>query len=223
MLSELFKVEKVLDVCSKICYFLVVNLLFIISNIPVLLFLLFVGISQVRTYLPLFLLSMVPMAPALSAVMYCMNRIINGIETGAWRDYKKGYRSSLWQKIKLALGHVLVILIFWTNIEFFTFQMPLLPLAAIFIFLFAVSILVTPELYLLASRYEMSNLELAKTALTLTLGKPITTLGNVAALGIVLASFELVAGTTVLFMGSVYCFLVVFMNQRILNELESRE
>lgn len=48
------------------------------------------------------------------------------------------------------------------------------------------------------------------------------TLGNVVALGIILMSFELSAGTTVLFMGSVYGFLVMFMNQRVLNELESQ-
>ena len=67
-MGELFNIEKVLGICEKICYFFTVNLLFIISNIPVLLFLLFVGAGQIRECLPLFLLCLLPMAPALSAV-----------------------------------------------------------------------------------------------------------------------------------------------------------
>ena len=47
-------------------------------------------------------------------------------------------------------------------------------------------------------------------------------LGNIAALAIVLVAFELSAGTTVLFMGSVYGFLVMFMNQNVMQKLENR-
>lgn len=54
MLGELFHIEKILEVCEKILYFLKINLLFLVFNIPVLLFFLFVGISNVREYLPFF-------------------------------------------------------------------------------------------------------------------------------------------------------------------------
>ncbi len=220
-MGELFNIEKVLGFCEKICYFFTVNLLFIISNIPVLLFLLFVGAGQIRERLPLFLLCL-PMAPALSAVMYAMNRLIHGTEGRALRDYRKGYCADLWQKAKLGAGQLLVILVCWTNIEFFSVQIRILPLAVLFIILFAAAVLVTPNLYLLISRYEMSNLQIARTAVTLLVAKPIAALGNIAALGVVLAAFEISAGTTVLFMGSVYGFLVMFMNQSVMRQLEER-
>ena len=76
------------------------------------------------------------------------------------------------------------------------------------------------NLYMLVSRYEMGNLHIAKTAVTLLFAKPVFTLGNVVALGIVLAAFEISAGTTVLFMGSIYGFLVMFMNQSVMQKLE---
>lgn len=121
-MEELFHIEKVLGFCERVCYFLLVNLLFVISNIPILLFLLFVGASQIRECLPLFLLCLVPMAPALSAVMYTMNRLIHGTERTAWKDYKKGYCSDFVQKIVLGAGQLLVILLCWTNIEFFPYN-----------------------------------------------------------------------------------------------------
>ena len=139
-MEELFNIEKILDFCEKVCYFFTVNLLFIVSNIPVLLFLLFVGAGQIRECLPLFLLSLLPMAPALSAVMYAMNRLIRGTQRGALRDYKKGYCSDLLQKAGLGMGHLLVIFICWTNIEFFLAQIRILPLALLFILLFAMAL-----------------------------------------------------------------------------------
>ncbi len=38
---------------------------------------------------------------------------------------------------------------------------------------------------------------------------------------LILGAFEISAGTTVLFMGSIYGFLVMFMNRRLLQELEN--
>ena len=75
---------------------------------------------------------------------------------------------------------------------------------------------------MLASRYKMGNLEIVRTAVTLMIAKPVFTLGNIVALLLILAAFEISAGTTVLFMGSVYGFLVMFMNQSVMKKLEER-
>lgn len=221
-MEELFNIEKVLGFCEKVCYFFTVNILFVISNIPALLFLLFVGAGQIRECLPLFLVCLLPMAPALSAVMYAMNRLIRGTQGNALRDYRKGYLRDFFRKAELGAGQLLVILVCWTNIEFFTLQVRSLLLAILFIVLFAAAVLVTPNLYMLASRYEMGNIQIAKTAVTLMFVKPIFTLGNIVAFLIILASFEISAGTTVLFMGSAYGFLVMFMSQSVMRQLENR-
>ncbi|WP_251389942.1 DUF624 domain-containing protein [Mediterraneibacter agrestimuris] len=220
-MAELFNIERVLGFCERVCYFFMINLLFVVSNLPVLFFLLFVGGSQIRECLPLFLFCMIPMAPALSAVFYSMNRLIHGIEGSAWRDYKRGYCSDFRQTIMLGTGQVFFIFMFAANMEFFAVQVRILPLAVVFAVLGAAAVLVTPNLYMLASRYEMKNLQIVKTGVTLLIARPIATLGNIVSLAIVLMAFELVAGTTVLFMGSVYGFLVMFMNQAVMRNLEN--
>ena len=65
-------------------------------------------------------------------------------------------------------------------------------------------------------------LEIVRTAVTLMIAKPVFTLGNIVALLLILAAFEISAGTTVLFMGSVYGFLVMFMNQSVMKKLAER-
>lgn len=104
----------------------------------------------------------------------------------------------------------------------FSIQLKIFPLTIVFILLFAAAVLVTPNLYMLISRYEMKNMQIVKTGVTLLIAKPAATLGNIVALAIVLVAFELSAGTTVLFMGSVYGFLVMFMNQNVMQKLENR-
>lgn len=220
MLGELFRIDKILGFCEKVCYFFVVNLLFILSVVPVLLFFLFIGISQANVYLPLFLLCMTSVPPAFCAVLYAMRRMIDGRERGPVKDYFRGYRMDFWQKYKLGCGHMLVLFILWTNAQFFTRLMPVRPLALLFGILFAFAVIISPNLYLLASRYVLNNLKLAKSAIILTITKPVGTLGNIAALGTVLVLFELAAGTAILCMFSIYGFLVAFINLRVLRMLE---
>lgn len=110
-MGELFNIEKVFGFCEKVCYFFTVNMLFVLSNIPVLLFLLFVGAGRIRECFPLFLMCLLSLAPALSAVMYAMNRLIHGIERNALKDYKKGYCRDFMQKIRLGVGQLFVVLI----------------------------------------------------------------------------------------------------------------
>ena len=153
--------------------------------------------------------------------MYAMNRLIQGTEGRALRDYKRGYCMDFMQKALLGAGQLLAILICWTNIEFFSIQIRIFPLVILFVLLFA-AVLVTPNLYMLASRYKMGNPKIVRTAVTLMIVKPVFTLGNIVALLLILAAFEISAGTTVLFMGSVYGFLVMFMNQSVMKKLEER-
>lgn len=222
MLSELFHLDKILDVCEKILYFLKINLLFLASNLPVLLFFLFVGITHVREYLPFFLVCLLPAGPAFSAVLFAMNRMFRGTYTGAWKDYRAGYTDEFGKKILLAAVQGALLWVFWTNVEFFSLQMPCLPLMILFIGLFAGTVLMTPNLYLLASRYQMAVKDYFRGAVLLTITKPALTFGNLVAAVFILMLLEIKAGTVVLFMASIYGFLIVFMNRKAVRMLDEQ-
>ena len=146
--------------------------------------------------------------------------LLSKTETGVWRDYRKAYRDDWGQKYLLAAGHMFLILVFEINIEFFAVQIPVFPLMILFVILFAAALAVTPNLYLLASRYRMKNRDIVKISLILLVTRPVSTLGSIVSLGVILMLFELKAGTAVLFMGSLYGFLIAFMNRKVLHSLE---
>lgn len=223
MRCEAFNIIKIFGFCEKICYFFIVNLLFLIFTTPVLLFFLFLGISKVSTYLPLFMVCMLSVPPALAAVLYAMNRISKGEESGACRDFLKGYKTDFWQKCKLGAFQLILLFGLWTDIRFFSEQVIIVPLVIIFTMVFIFFILITPNLYLLSSRYVMTNRNIIKSACILTITRPICTLGCTASLGIVLMFFELIAGTTILFMVSIYGFLVVYISKGMFQSLEDKK
>ncbi len=220
MLGEILNIEKILNACDRILYFLKINFFFLISNFPVLLFFLFVGISQVRTCLPLFLACAVFAGPALCGVFFSMNRVLHKTDTTAWKDYRTGYTDCWGRKMAVAAVQAAAVWVFWTNVEFFAVEVPVLPLMIFFLILFVGTILITPNLYLLASRYEMGVREIIRGSVVLTVTRPVNTLGNTAMLAVVLMLLEIKAGTFILFIASIYGFMVTFMHQRIQRAIE---
>ncbi len=223
MLNEVFRMEKLVAFYERIFYFLLINLLFLLFNLPMLLFFLFVGMNKVIAYLPLFLTCMIPFFPALSAVYYAMLKVVKGTEVSPIKDFWKGYRSDWLQKLRLSCLHLLTVFILVSNIQFFSKSIVVLPLVIFFCVLLLGAFLIIPNLYLLASRYQMGNFALLKAALILTVTRPIYTLGSAVAFLIILLLLELAAGITVLFVASVYGFLVVFMSRQLLDSLEQKQ
>jgi uncharacterized membrane protein YesL len=222
LLNELFSGERIYGFCEKVCYFLIVNALFWLSNIPLICFIIFVGIKQIPTYLPLFMTALLPVPPAFAAVLYCMGRQLRGTEVRAFKDYKKGYREDLFLKLKLGAAQLFAIFILWTNTKYMS-EYGLSLVSMLFFVAFIFTIILTPNLYLLASRYEMKFLDIVRVAVIITVTRPVCTLGYIAAFGFLLMLFELSAGTTVLFMISGYGFLVAFMSRSMLKFLEKSQ
>ncbi|MDU6264446.1 MAG: DUF624 domain-containing protein [Anaerocolumna aminovalerica] len=222
MLNELFSGERIFGFCEKVCYFFIVNTLFWLSNIPLICFFVFVDIKQIPTYLPLFMIALLPVPPAFSAVLYCMGRQLRGTEVRAFKDYKKGYRADFLLKLKLGAVQLFAIFVLWTNTKYLS-EYGLGVVSMLFFVAFIFTIVLTPNLYLFASRYDMKLLDIVRVAVIITVTRPVCTLGYIAAFCFMLMLFELSAGTTVLFMISGYGFLIAFMSRPILKFLEKSQ
>lgn len=219
-MSEAFSWERIMSFCNYIWYFLILNILFLFSNIPLFVFIFGIGISKIAELFPAFLLCLLPLGPSLCAIFHCMNKLIINKDIYSFREFVKGYKSNFVQSFFLGAIHLGIIFMLVMDIQLFTKIYPNFVFTIIFIILLVLTILITPNLYLLIMKFKLKNLQVIKTALAITIGKPVLTLGNAAAFLVILILFEITAGTTFLFMGSVYGFLIVFMNKSFLETLE---
>lgn len=214
-----FRLEKVNEIFNYIFTFLILNILFWLFDFPIIAFAAAFGLGWdvIKQYYPAFIVCLLPMGPALCALFSCMNRLIRDKEIRWIKDFLREYKRNFIPSILTAIVQGIIIFILATNIRFFTHTMPIF--AYVFISLFILVLLSMPVAYLLIMKFEMTPYQLLKATVTVTFAKPACTIGNAAAFLLMIILFGFSAGTTILFVSSVYAFLVVFMNQKILKDL----
>ncbi|ATD54174.1 DUF624 domain-containing protein [Clostridium chauvoei] len=219
-MNEVFNIQKLLDFFNYVFWFFLLNIFFMILNIPVVLFFLFVGISNIFTYLPLFLVTLIPTGAAFTTLLFCMGKIVRDKDLSVLKDFIRGFKMNFKQSTLFWCAELFIIFILHSNIKFFSTVKYNLVLTCIFTGLLILLALVTPYIYILISRFSMKNLDLIKASIILTFTRPILTICNVLIAAITLILFEVSPGTTVLFISSVFTFLLAFSNKALLRDLE---
>ncbi|MPQ45265.1 DUF624 domain-containing protein [Clostridium tarantellae] len=217
---EGFRIEKVLDFFNYVYWFFIVNILFMIINIPVIFFFLFVGFSKAVTYLPFFLVCLIPTGPAFTSVLYCMAKLLRTKDLEPFKDFFHGLKINFKSSLLLWCLQLIFIFILSTNLRIVSYLNLSLIFVAIFAMLLLVNFMIMPYVYILTSRFSMGIKQTLKTSLILSITRPMLTIGYIASFLFVLMLFEISAGTTVLFISTVLSFLLIFMSKALLNQLE---
>lgn len=219
-MNENFNLKKLFDWFDYIFYFFSLNLFFLILNIPIVWFIMFVGISKASTYLPLFLLCLIPTGTSLTAMLYCMGKLLRDKSLNVFKDFIKGIKLNLKQSLFFWLSELIIVFILYFNIKFFSTVNYNLILIGIFIFISILIATTTPYIYILMSRFSMKNIDLLKTSLILTFTRPLMTVSNILICLVSLLLFEMVPGAMCLFIFSIFTFLLSYINRALISQLE---
>ncbi|MGL4572432.1 MAG: DUF624 domain-containing protein [Clostridium sp.] len=220
-MQDIFNLDKIFDTFNYIFWFFVLNFFFMLLNIPVIWFFIFVGISNLFSYFPLFLVCLIPTVPAFTILLYCMGKLIRTRNIELITDFVKGFKLNFKQALLLWIGELLIIFTLYSNIQFFSNVVPNTILTCLFAGLLILLIAITPFIYILMSRFSMKSLPLIRSAFVLTFTRPLLTITNILLFAISLIIFEVVPGTSILFIVSIFAFLLVFCNRLLLSELEN--
>lgn len=213
-------IEKVLDVFNYVFWFFILNLLFMLFNIPLILFFTSLGISNVFNYFPLFLLCLLPTMPTFTVLLYCMNKLMVNKRLSLLKDFIKGVKSNFAQALFIWLIELFMFLMLHTNIKFFSS----FPYGLIIVMLFAsftiILFAITPYMFMLVSRFKMKSTEILKTSFILCFTKPVLTITNLLLLVVSLILFEIAPGTTILFITPLLAYLLTQINRALFADLE---
>lgn len=221
-MSEFFNLEKILTLFNYIFWFFMLNIFFIVLNIPVILFFMFIGLRNVTTYLPLFLISLIPFGASFTALLYCMRKLIKYKDISLIEDFKKGLKYNFKQSTIMWSLELLLIFLLSFNLRFFSTTYYNLILSSLFIGFLIITLLTTTYIFVLISRFSMNSMEILRASVILTFTKPLISVGNVLIFLFTLILFEISPGTTVIFMGSIASFLVMLLNKNLLENLEEK-
>lgn len=215
---KFLNVENLLTFFNYVFWFFILNLIFLLFNIPAISFFMFIGISSINTYLPLFLLTLLPFGPSFTMLLYCTGKIIRNKDLNFMEDIKLGFKLNFKQSTVVWIIELILILILNINIRFFSRFNFLL--VGVFILLSIILLVITPYLYLLISRFSLKTLDLIKNSIILAFTRPLISLANIFCILFSMILFELSPGTTFLFMGSILAFLINYCNKFLLQEIE---
>lgn len=215
-----FNLQKVLNAFNYVFWFFCLNIFFLIFNLPLILFFMFIGLDGIFKYLPLFLLALIPLMPSMTVIFYCMGKLIREKDLDLFFDICRGLKLNFKQSFIIWCGELILILILVSNIRFFTIYKFNLFLTCIFIVISILLLLITPYIFILISRFSIKSYDLIKNSLILTITRPILSITNILILFVCFILFEITPGTTVLFISSIFSFFILYFNKPILESME---
>lgn len=220
MLNEIFNFDKILETFNYIFWFFTLNLFFWILNIPIILFFTFIGISQIFTYFPMFLVCLIPTMPSFAVILYCVNKIYKNKYINLFKDFFRGFKLNFLQSLVVWCIELTLIFLIYSNIKFFSIVSKNLIVSSLFICLLILIILLTPYLFLIISRFSMTNMQVLRLSFILTFTRPLLTITNFLLILVFMVLFEINPAIVILFFSSIIAFSLIFINKNLLKELE---
>jgi uncharacterized membrane protein YesL len=218
--GNFFNFEKIFDSFNYVFWFFLLNLFFMLFNIPLILFFIFIGISNIFKYFPLFLICLLPAMPTFTALLYCMNKIIVNKDLNIIKDFTNGIKLNFKQSFLIWFIELLLIIIIYFNIRFFSLIKYNVVLVCLFSAIAIIIAAVTPFIFILISRFKMKTIDILRTSFILCFTRPILTITNLLLFIFSLILFEITPGTIILFISSLLSFSLLFINKSLLYELE---
>ncbi|MGH4140994.1 YesL family protein [Clostridium sp.] len=213
-------------ITNYIFWFFEGNFYFLLLNIP-LLFILIVLLSNGTKSLPpgfatIFIICCIPIAPATTALLSVMGKLIREKDISISKDFFKAYKASFFQSLFFGVLEILLIFILFIDIRFLiSNSYPRILTISIFIiiaFVFSMSLYVFP----IISRFYLSIKDILKTAAYYTIKKFHITILNFASFLVVGFIFFKISTFVLVFISSIICYLLMFYQQNILIEIEEK-
>lgn len=202
-------------------WFFISNIVFILCNLPLLLFLFLFERSDINNYTLLFSICLLPLAPALTALMYTMNRLIALKSISVLKDYFRSYRLNFLQAIKTGSIQIILVLSLITYLnKAHNMSHGYLITPFLYVLLFLI-LMMSLYIYPILAKFHIKVIDAYKAALILTITKPVNTFTNLLILMFGIILFEVRASVAILFIASVICYLLMYSQKRIFQTLES--
>jgi uncharacterized membrane protein YesL len=200
------------------------NLFFLLCNIP----LVVVSLSTISNANSKFadqlnnllFLCLIPIGPAATALFSAMGKLVREKSVNITRDYFKAYKTNFIQALFLWTMELLVLRILF--IDFNIFRSRNFPKISFIVLYILIAIVFLGGLYMLPiiSRFYLKALDIVKISIKYTVKKPhITVLNLVSILAVGFVFFK-ISSAILLFFSSIICYLIMFYENKILEELE---
>jgi uncharacterized membrane protein YesL len=209
-------------ITNYIMWFFLGNFYFLLCNIPLIFILLSFTGEFVPEYLVMLTLSAIPVGPAYTALLSTMGKLVREKDVNITKDYFKAYKTNFLQSLFIWTLQIILIIILLIDIRFFAsgaygkIAIPIIYALIIIILVAGIYI------YSVLSRFYLKTKDVIKTSIYFLVGKWKIT---ISCISIFIISFTVAynfASIATLFIVSLTCYALMFLQKDLLKELEEK-
>lgn len=214
------RVDKIIELCENLWKTIGLNLCFLLSNLPMLSFLLFLGIQDIRNYPLFFCFCLLPTGASFSALFSCMLQWKKEKDLRVIYDYVKKYKNNFVQSMLVSMIQCTFLYMLMKNIYFFDIYFKNFYGKLLFQILLVLWVSMIPTFYIFVMRYHLTITNIIKNTFIFLLSRPLILLGNMMAFLFVCMLYELFPAIIILGIGSIYSYLILSMNKVVFTIME---
>lgn len=197
------------------------NIYFMLCNILLVIYLMIFAKDINSTYVLLYI-ALLPMAPALTALYATVGKIIREKDVSVTSYFFKSYKSNFRQSFILGFIESTAILVSVVDIKYFSTTKYGNYLTPFFILLILVVFNIGLYVFPLLSRFYLKTTDIIKLSFVYSIKKIHITIFSLSSIICAIFIFYKVPAIGMFFIFSGTCYLIMFYEMKILNELESK-
>lgn len=229
--SREFGEGPIYTITNYIMWLFAGNFYFALCNIP-LIFILMVLLTSgnnitnemIPSFVFLFMLCLIPVGPAITALLSVMGKLIREKDISITKDYFSAYKKNFKQSIVLWLIELAVITVLIFDVYFSLRQSYGVYLKYVFVIIILMVIIISLYVFPIVSRFYMKSKDIIRLSYYYSIAKFNITLINIGCIAfcfLVVFTFKNFS-FLILFLVSGACYLVMLNESKILKELEEK-
>lgn len=207
---------------SYVLWFFLSNFYFIICNLLFILFLASFGGNYNPINLLLMYISLIPMGPAVIALLASMGKVTRDKDISMTRYYFKAYRDNFKQAILIWTIGLTLIFVLTIDLYYFFKQTYGGYFVGIVIVLIVLILFTVINSFVLLSRFFVNTKELLKTGLLYSIKRLNVTIFDLVILFLGGVLIRYLATYAVFFVFSLTAYLIMFYNKKVVDEIEEQ-
>lgn len=215
-----YKEGFIITILNYITWFVLANIYFLVSNILFIGYIITFGIDITSNVSILFLVSLIPMGPALTALCASMGKIIREKDINITRYYFNAYKINIKQSLILWCIELIILFVSYIDLKVATSGSILSNFAILFVLICIFTIALSTIVFPVASRFDLKTMDVLKLSFIYSIKKLHIVIINIITIVIGFYLVYILPGIVFLCLSSLMCFVIMRNNKSIINEIE---
>lgn len=215
-----YKEGCISTIFNYVTWFVLSNIYFLVSNVLFIIYIINFGFDIIYNVSILFVISLIPMGPALTALYASMGKIIREKDINITRYYFKSYKINFKQSLKLWCIELAILFISYIDLKVAANGNVLSNFSIIFIIICIFTVALGTIAFPIVSRFDLNLIDVLKIAFLYSIKKIQVTVINTIIILVGLYLIYIIPGILFLCLSSIICFVIMINNKYILSEIE---